>query len=517
MAISKPTRSLRLILGDQLNHQHSWFDEVDDEVVYLFMEVRSETDYVVHHVQKVVAFFLGMRAFAKTLEGQGHRVKYLKLDDPSNKQDIPENLAMVADELKVEDISYQLPDEYRLDEMLKGFSESTNRKVTVCDTEHFMTSREDLATFFKGKKRYTMEYFYRDMRKRFDILMDSDGSPTGGAWNFDHDNRKKLPAKVELPELRTFQSDISDVLSMLEKQKVETLGTIDASNWVWPTTREEALETLANFVAERLQLFGTYQDAMTSRDPFLFHARISFAMNSKLISPLEVVKEVESYYNTHKDTIEINQVEGFIRQVIGWREYMRGIYWAHMPEFAEMNKLEHTAPLPSWYWTGETKMSCLSHAIGQSLEHAYAHHIQRLMITGNFALLLGVDPNEVDAWYLGIYIDAIEWVEITNTRGMSQFADGGIVGTKPYMSSANYIHKMSDYCKGCHYDRKIRHGENACPFNSLYWAFVDRHRERLARNGRIAQMVRLWERMAADERVATLNQAKVYMQNVDTL
>jgi len=513
----KPARTLRLILGDQLNHQHSWFANKDDQVVYLFMEVRSETDYVVHHIQKVVAFFMGMRAFAKTLEDNGHRVIYLALDDSSNLQDITKNLSWVADQLGSSEIEYQLPDEYRLDEMMNRFCESEKRIVTSCDTEHFMTSRQELATFFKGKKRYTMEYFYRDMRKRFDVLMESDGEPTGGAWNFDQENRKKLPKGVEMPPLRTFENNISEIASMLSQQGVDTLGEIDPSRWVWPVTREEALQTLTDFVAQRLQLFGTYQDAMTSRDPFLFHARISFALNSKLISPLEVVEAVENYYSIHKSEVEINQVEGFIRQVIGWREYMRGIYWAHMPEFAKMNELEHSAPLPSWYWTGETKMSCLSHSIGQSLEHAYAHHIQRLMITGNFALLLGVHPDEVDAWYLGIYIDAIEWVEITNTRGMSQFADGGIVGTKPYMSSANYIHKMSDYCKECHYDRKIRHGEKACPFNSLYWAFVDRHRERLARNGRIAQMVRLWERMASDEREATLKQAGVYMQNVNKL
>jgi deoxyribodipyrimidine photolyase-related protein len=274
---------------------------------------------------------------------------------------------------------------------------------------------------------------------------------------------------------------------------------------------------LDTFIKERLVLFGTYQDAMTGRDAFLFHARISFALNAKIISPQEVVQSVTAYYRANSDSIGINQVEGFVRQVIGWREFMRGIYWAKMPEFAALNKLEHEADLPAWYWTGETKMKCLAHSIGQSLTHAYAHHIQRLMVTGNFALLLGVDPDEVDAWYLGIYIDAIEWVEITNTRGMSQFADGGIVGTKPYMASANYINKMSDYCGDCHYDRKLRHGVKACPFNSLYWAFVDRHRERLARNGRIGQMVRLWDRMEADEREATLAQAAFYTENADSL
>ncbi|MFK8054621.1 MAG: cryptochrome/photolyase family protein [Saprospiraceae bacterium] len=517
MPNSNTTRTIRLIFGDQLNHKHSWLSQVDEEVVYVLMEVRTETDYVVHHIQKVVAFFLGMRAFAQHLKDAGHRVHYISLNDAENLQDIPKNLSQLADTLGASNIEYQLPDEWRLDEIMTGFSESDPKKITAHDSEHFMTTREDLATFFKGKKRYTMEYFYRDMRKRFDVLMEDTGEPTGGAWNFDHDNRKKLPKQIEMPPLRTFSSQISEIQSMLVEHGVETLGKVDPDKWVWPTTRAEGLQTLNDFVRERLRLFGTYQDAMTTRDPFLFHARISFALNSKLISPREVVKVVEDYYNAHREEIEINQVEGFIRQVIGWREYMRGIYWAHMPEFADMNKLEHTAALPDWYWTGETKMTCLSHSIGQSLEHAYAHHIQRLMITGNFALLLGVNPDEVDAWYLGIYIDAIEWVEITNTRGMSQFADGGIVGTKPYMSSANYIHKMGDYCKDCHYDRKIRHGEKACPFNSLYWAFVDRHRERLARNGRIAQMVRLWERMAADERESTLKQAEFYMENVNTL
>jgi len=512
-----PAKTIRLILGDQLNHEHSWYNEVDDDVLYVLMEVRSETDYVMHHIQKVVAFFLGMRAFAKHLEDAGHRVHYMRLDDAGNLQDIPKNLSKLADEVGAENIGYQLPDEWRLDEKMVAFRKEDEREVTSIDTEHFMTGREDMATFFKGKKRYTMEYFYRDMRKKFDVLIDEDGEPTGGAWNFDHDNRNKLKKDVEMPPLRTFSSEVKDIQSMLDAHGVTTMGTVDPDNWVWPTTRSQVLQTLEDFVAERLQLFGTYQDSMTTRDPFLFHARISFALNSKLISPKEVVEQVEGYYYKHQDKIAINQVEGFIRQVIGWREYMRGIYWAHMPGYANMNKLEHTAPLPDWYWTGETKMTCLSHSIRQSLEHAYAHHIQRLMVTGNFALLLGVDPDEVDAWYLGVYIDAIEWVEITNTRGMSQFADGGIVGTKPYMSSANYMHKMSDYCKDCHYDRKIRHGEKACPFNSLYWAFVDRHRERLSKNGRIAQMVRLWERMATDEREATLLQAKHYMETVNTL
>ena len=509
----QPARTLRLLLGDQLNHEHSWFDECSDEVVYLLAECRSETDYTRHHIQKVVAFFLGMRHFAAHLRACGHRVHYLKLDDAENKQSIPDNLAAIAEVYGAKRVEYQLPDEWRLDEALRSFGEGQPYPVQATDTEHFLTSREDLAEFFAGKRRYTMEYFYRDMRKRYGVLIDDDGEPSGGAWNFDQENRKRIPAAVEVPDPLRYAHKIGPIVELLAEQGVATMGSVDENAWEWPVTRSEALDALRDFVERRLHLFGTYQDAMTTRDPYLFHARISFALNSKLISPAEVVDAVTAHYRAHADEIGINQVEGFVRQVIGWREYMRGVYWAHMPEFAELNALEHDGELPRWYWDGDTRMNCLRHAIGQSLERAYAHHIQRLMITGNFALILGVDPDEVDGWYLGVYIDAIEWVEITNTRGMSQFADGGIVGTKPYFSSANYIHKMSDYCGDCRYDRKSRHGPMACPFNSLYWAFVERHRDRLARNGRIGQMVRLWDRMDADEREATLKQAAYYMDN----
>ena len=510
-------QTLRLILGDQLNHEHSWFERADEGVVYLLAETRSETDYTRHHIQKVVAFFLAMRHFAAHLTERGHRVRYLTLDDPDNRQSIVGNLEYLADHYDVERVEYQLPDEWRLDEALRGFGERHPRPVHAVDTEHFLTSRSDLAEFFAGKKRYTMEYFYRDMRRRYGVLVDDDDEPVGGAWNFDHDNRNRLPASVAVPPPVKYRHEIEPLVELLAGAGVATMGTLDPDGWEWPVTRAEGLGALRDFVEHRLHRFGTYQDAMTTRDPYLFHARISFALNSKLISPAEVVDAVTEHYRAHRDEVGINQVEGFVRQVIGWREYMRGVYWAHMPEYAELNALGHDGELPRWYWDGDTGMRCLRHAVGQSLEKAYAHHIQRLMITGNFALLLGVDPDEVDAWYLGVYIDAIEWVEITNVRGMSQFADGGIVGTKPYISSANYVHKMSDYCAGCRYDRKLRHGEGACPFNSLYWAFVERHRERLARNGRIAQMVRLWDRMAADEREATLAQARHYADNRHTL
>ena len=521
-----PARELRLVLGDQLNEQHSWYaGGPDDEVTYVFFETRSETDYTRHHVQKVCAYFLAMRGFAERLVNLGHQVHYVALEDPDNTQSIDSELLRIAAAVGPRIISYQLPDEYRLDRMLQALPEKIaadprlddRTSVIAEDTEHFLTRRDELAAFFQGKKRYTMEYFYRDLRKRYDIMMDADGKPEGGAWNFDHDNRNRIPKSVEIPEPVAFRHDPAPIVALLAEHGVATMGSLSPDGWEWPLTREEGLAALDDFIQRRLVAFGTYQDAMTERDPYLFHARISFALNSKLISPLEVVEAAITKWRAEPERIAINQVEGFVRQIVGWREYMRGVYWAHMPEYAAYNRLEHHGELPRWYWDGETQMNCQAHAVGQSLERAYAHHIQRLMITGNFALLLGVHPDEVDAWYLGVYIDALEWVEITNTRGMSQFADGGIVGTKPYMSSANYINKMSDYCQGCHYDHKLRHGERACPFNSLYWAFVDRHQERLAKNGRIGQMVRLWERMGADEQEATLAQAQYYSEHRHTL
>ena len=299
---------------------------------------------------------------------------------------------------------------------------------------------------------------------------------------------------------------------------MKTIGRLaDPTQFDWPVTRDESLQLLQHFLEVRFASFGTYQDAMTTNDHWLFHSRLSFAMNTKMIGPLEIVKAAEAYWYEHQDEVDIAQAEGFIRQIIGWREYMRGIYWAKMPDYAAMNYFGHTESLPAWYWTGNTKMTCLSHAINQSLDVAYAHHIQRLMVTGNFALLLGAHPDEVDQWYLGIYMDAIEWVEITNTRGMSQFADGGIVGTKPYVSSANYIYKMSDYCGQCAYDRKKKYGAGACPFNSLYWDFYDRHRDKLGSNPRIGMMYRVWDKNNSEEKARILAQAAIYKAQKDAL
>ncbi|MFN7118349.1 MAG: cryptochrome/photolyase family protein [Saprospiraceae bacterium] len=514
--MSKAAPTLRLILGDQLNRHHSWFQQQNDHIHYIFMETRYEANYVRHHIQKIVAFFLAMRAFAEELRQQGHQVIYLTLDDPENFQSIPDNIKYLIQKHDFQRFEYQFPDEYRLDVALTQLCETLPIATQAVDSEHFLTARYDLRDFFKGKKTYLMESFYRAMRKKHRILMEPDGvTPLTGRWNYDAENRKKLPDNQPIPNTLTFERDATSIVKMLENFNIKTLGKIDAAHFSWAVTREENLQVLQEFVQRRLAKFGDYQDAMTQRDEILFHSRLSFALNTKQLHPLEVINTCIEYALQNQHTISFSALEGFIRQIIGWREYMRGVYWAQMPSYRTLNYFNHHAPLPDWYWTGATKMNCLQHAINQSLNTSYAHHIQRLMVTGNFALLLGCNPDEVDAWYLGIYIDAIEWVEITNTRGMSQFADGGIVGTKPYVSSANYIDKMSDYCQNCFYNKKQKYGERACPFNSLYWDFYDRHADKLAKNPRIGMMYRTWEKMDSEERARILQQAAIYKNQVN--
>ncbi len=509
-------KTLRLILGDQLNIHHSWFKQVNEEVTYVLMEVRTETDYASHHVQKVVGFFAAMRAFSDTLKKQHHNITYIKLNDKDNLQSFEKNINSFIQKEHYKHFEYQLPDEYRLDQVLLAYTKTLAITHRAFDTEHFLTSREELGNFFKGKKNYLMESFYRYMRKKHTILMDA-GQPINGQWNFDQDNRKKLPKIISIPSPLVFKNDVSVIFDELNTSNVKTIGKIDALNYAWPINRDQSLALLKHFINYFLPYFGTYQDAMTPTEWSLYHSRLSFSMNIKLISPLEVIEEVIKAWQSRREEIEYHQVEGFVRQIIGWREYMRGIYWLKMPEYASLNFFNHQAKLPDWYWTGNTKMNCLKHAIDQSLEHAYAHHIQRLMITGNFALLAGVDPDEVDAWYLGIYIDALDWVEITNTRGMSQFADGGIVGTKPYVSSATYIDKMSHYCGTCHYQKTKKVGDKACPFNSLYWNFYDQHENKLAKNPRIGMMYNVWRRMEQKAKTELLEQASYYLDHINEL
>ncbi|MGF1547461.1 MAG: cryptochrome/photolyase family protein [Thiotrichales bacterium] len=509
-------RELRLILGDQLNARHPWFAQPDPDVMYLLAEMRQETDYVVHHVQKVLAFFAAMRLFAKRLIDDGHRVVYLTLDDPANRQTLEEVLRWALQTYQASAWGYQLPDEYRLDQQLHALQRSFGLPCAVADTRHFLTRREDLERFFSGKKTYLMEAFYRHMRRKTGLLMRGQG-PEGERWNFDAENRGAWRSGTPVPTPLFFPRDLSAIRDLLETQGVETLGQPPSGAFGWALTRDEALQLLAHFIAHLLPQFGRFQDALTADDPFLFHSRLSFALNVKLIDPLEVCLAVESAWRARPAEISLAQAEGFIRQIIGWREYVRGVYWARMPTFAGENYFTHTRPLPQWYWNGETHMACLRAAIGQSLRYAYAHHIQRLMVTGNFALLAGVAPEAVDAWYLGIYLDAIEWVELPNTRGMSQFADGGLLATKPYAASGAYIQRMGNLCKRCRYDVKSATGARACPFNSLYWHFMQRHRALLAQNPRIGMAYRTWDRFDPARREALIRQAEANLAQIDTL
>jgi len=509
-------KTVRLILGDQLNPNHPWYQTVEDHVLYVMMEVRQETDYVPHHIQKVLAFFMAMRSFSAHLQTQGHHVLYLPLDDPQNCQDIGINLRWICTQYNITNWAYQEPDEYRLDQHMLAIGHALELPVTCASSHHFLTTREELAQFFKGKKTFLMESFYRYMRKKWMILMD-DKEPIGGQWNYDAENRSKLPANHKPLAPRLFAKPASDLIGMLEKMGVKTIGKMTSEGLIWPTTRDEALDLLRYFLDHALIHFGRYEDAMAQHDWSVYHSRLSFALNVKLLSPLEVVEQAVAHWQDHQEQITLPQIEGFIRQIIGWREFMRGIYWAHMPQYAGLNVLDHKADLPDWFWTGETKMNCLRQSIGQSLHYAYAHHIQRLMVIGNFALLAGISPDALDEWYLGIYIDAIEWVEITNTRGMSQYADGGIVGSKPYAASANYIQKMGDYCKHCAYDAKIRTGDRACPFNALYWDFYARHEALFRKNPRIGMVYPTWEKMGKDVQTSIRNQAAKYKQDLNSL
>jgi len=442
--------TIRLLLGDQLNIQHSWFRNVDKTKIYVLMEVRQETDYVLHHAQKILAIFAAMRDMARQLNELGHQVHYFKIDDPKNLHAIRANIDVLIAQYKADTVEYQAPDEWRLDQQLYQHGRISTIPWRMVDSEHFYTHRGQAADIFKGRKQWLMEYFYRQMRVQHQILMD-DKKPVGDQWNFDHDNRKAWKGiPVEPVDIRT-RHDHSALWQSIVNAGVASFGHAQENAFAWALNRQEALQQLEGFVENALPHFGDFQDAMHTKAWRLFHSLLSFALNVKMLTPHEVVKRAEDAYRAGQ--VPLAAAEGFIRQILGWREYIRGVYWANMPEYAEKNFFQHQRDLPQWFWTGKTKMNCLSHAITQSLEQAHAHHIQRLMVIGNFSLLVGLNPTAVHRWYLGVYIDAFEWVELPNTLGMSQFADGGLLATKPYVSSAAYIDKMSDYCKGCHYDK----------------------------------------------------------------
>jgi deoxyribodipyrimidine photolyase-related protein len=461
-----------------------------------------------------------MEAFAASLEAEGHRVAYLTLDETAGFDNLPDLIKSLCRQHGVSRFEYQLPDEYRLRQQIGSMELPESIAVKSFASEHFLLPETEFERFITPGKHNRMESFYRKMRKRLNLLMDAD-QPLGGKWNFDDVNREKLkPADLkELPEPLVFDNDVEAILGRIDAHGIDYFGE-RRSALPWTVNRSQALELLTFFCRNCLPRFGRFQDAMTCQHEHrwsLYHSRLSFALNCKILHPGEVIEAAIACFENDKNRVSIAQIEGFVRQIIGWREYLRAVYWVNMPIYGELNILGADLDLPGFFWNGETRMKCMQQALEQSLDYSYAHHIQRLMVTGNFCLIAGIDPAQVDAWYLGVYLDAIEWVEMPNTRGMSQFADGGLIASKPYSASGNYINKMSDYCKNCHYDVKQKTTDSACPFNSLYWDFMVRHRDRFGPNPRIGMVYRNWDRQSLQVRDDTLKRANWCLEHIDDL
>lgn len=499
---------LVLVLGDQLSTTLSALTQADrDTDVVVMAEVKAEGTYVRHHPKKIALILAAMRKFAAQLRADGWQVAYSELDDTDNTQSIVGELLRRADQYGASQVLATEPGEWRLIEALRD----APMQVRVLQDDRFLASHATFEAWAEGRKQLRMEYFYRDMRRATGLMMEGD-KPAGDKWNFDHDNRKPAPKDVTIAGPLVFEPDaeVNAVLDLVEVEFGDHFGQLRPFSY--GTTRAEALRALDHFVTYALPRFGDFQDAMLSDHRFLYHAVLSPYLNIGLLGPLEICQAVEQAWK--EGHAPINAAEGFIRQIIGWREYVRGIYFLEGPDYTTRNILGQTADLPALYWGGETKMRCLSKAVEQTEVEAYAHHIQRLMVTGNFALLAGVDPRHVHEWYLAVYVDAFEWVEAPNTMGMSQFADGGIIASKPYVSSGAYINRMSDYCKGCHYKVAQKTGEGACPFNLLYWHFLDTHRDRFSKNARMGNMYRTWDRMDEDKREVILREGQDFLDRM---
>jgi deoxyribodipyrimidine photolyase-related protein len=502
-------KRLILVLGDQLSEGLSALREADkDHDVIVMAEVTDETGYVPHHPKKIALVLSAMRHFANDLREDGWQVAYTRLDDDDASKSIVGELMRAGQDHGTTDVIATMPGEWRLIEALQN----APLTVTLLPDDRFIATQSEFESWAEGRKQLRMEYFYREMRRKTGLLMDGD-DPEGGKWNYDHDNRK--PAKTDMLRSAPMQftpDDITEaVLDLVEARFGDNFGTLRPF-W-FAVTRGQALRALDHFAKHLLDGFGTYQDAMLVGDRFLHHSVLSPYINLGLLDPLEVCRRVEKEYRD--GNVALNDAEGFIRQIIGWRDYMRGIYMLEGPGYMDRNALGHSRDLPWVYWGGETGMACVAEAVAQTRDEAYAHHIQRLMVTGNFALLAGIDPHQVHEWYLAVYADAYEWVEAPNTVGMSQFADGGIIASKPYVSSGNYIHKMSDYCKDCHYSVTTKTGEGACPFNLLYWHFLVRHRERFSSNARMGNMYRTWDRMDEARRDTVLAEADAFLKQLE--
>jgi deoxyribodipyrimidine photolyase-related protein len=503
-------RTLVVVLGDQLDAEASAFDGFDASQDAVWMaEVADESTHVPSSKPRTALFLTAMRHFAQTLRDAGRPLHYTALDSPGNLGSLAAQLREDIARLRPRQLAMTAPGDWRVLQALRAVAAETGRPLDVREDRHFFVTVREFAAHARQRKQLRLEYFYREQRQRHRVLMDPErpNEPLGGQWNFDADNREAFgrdgPGRV--PPRRHFPPDSTtrEVLRLVDERFPQHPGRLESFGW--PVDRTQALQALDSFIRERLPLFGRYQDAMWPGEPWLYHAHLSAALNLKLLNPREVVDAAVAAYQAGHAPLPA--VEGFVRQILGWREYVRGIYWTQMPQYLEQNALDAHEPLPAWYWTGGTDMACLRDALQQTLEHGYAHHIQRLMVTGLYALLLGVEPAEIHAWYLSVYVDAVEWVELPNTLGMSQYADGGLMASKPYIATGQYLNRMSPYCKGCRYRPEQREGPEACPFTTLYWDFLLRHADRLARNPRMALQVKNLARLGEREREAVTARA----------
>jgi deoxyribodipyrimidine photolyase-related protein len=500
-------RTLVIVLGDQLDLDASALDGFDPAHDAVWMaEVEEESTHVWSSKQRTALFLAAMRHFAQALQAAGRPLHYRRLDAPDNRGSLAAELAAALSALAPQHVVMTAPGDWRVWQALKATVEGAGLTLEVREDRHFFTTVGEFAAHAKGRKSLRLEYFYRELRQRHGVLMDA-GQPVGGQWNFDADNREAFgrAGPGALPPRASFEPDAltREVIRLVEARFAQHPGTLDS--FAWPVTREQALQSLDRFIAERLPLFGRYEDAMWPGEPWLYHSQLSAALNLKLLNAREVVRAAEAAYRAGRAPLA--SAEGFIRQVLGWREYVRGIYWTQMPAYLERNALEANEELPAWYWTGDTDMACLRDAVTLTLRHGYAHHIQRLMVTGLFALLLGVRPQRVHEWYLSVYVDAVEWVELPNTLGMSQYGDGGLMASKPYVATGKYIQRMGGGCAACRYDPAQRTGDRACPYTTLYWDFLLRHEPMLAKNPRMALQVKNVARLGEDEREAVRQRA----------
>ena len=510
--MSRAAASLRFILGDQLSRGISSLNGLDPaRDVVLMVEVAGEATHVPHHRQKIAFILSAMRHFAAELAAEGVHVDYVRLDDPANTGTFSGELARAVARHRPREVIVTEPGEWRVAQMMQDWREELPIPVHVRDDTRFLCPRSEFAAWAGERKSLRMEFFYREMRRKIGLLMEG-GEPAGGQWNFDAENRKALPRGLDTPARLRFAPDAitREVIDLVAARFPDHFG--DLEPFGWPVTRAEALQGLDHFIAHALPSFGDYQDAMKQGDPFLFHALISPALNIGLLEPLECARAAERAYQAGR--AYLNAVEGFIRQIIGWREYVRGLYWHLMPAYAQTNALDAQRPLPWFYWSGETGMNCLAQCVADTRRHAYAHHIQRLMVLGNFALLSGVRPAEIEEWFLVVYADAYEWVELPNVHGMAIFADGGVMASKPYAASGAYIDRMSDYCGSCRYDPKLKSGPDACPFNPLYWHFLMRNESKLARNPRLAMPYRTLAKMSAERRDEIRREAQAFLDSL---